>query len=52
MGDPEITIVWADRAYAGKLVTWELTQHSECLITWAAITLLTRRITRASAREE
>ncbi|MYY80818.1 MULTISPECIES: IS5 family transposase [unclassified Streptomyces] len=91
---PEITIVWADRAYAGKLVTWakhhpsltiktvsrpkdttgfvvipkrwvverslawmmnarrhardyeRLVQHSETLITWAAITLMTRRITR------
>ncbi|MFF0465791.1 IS5 family transposase [Streptomyces mexicanus] len=93
---PEITIVWADRAYAGKLVTWakrhlnltiktvsrpkdadgfvllprrwvverslawmmnarrhardyeRLIQHSESLITWAAITLMTRRITRPS----
>ncbi|MFG2463791.1 IS5 family transposase [Streptomyces sp. NPDC048523] len=92
---PEITIVWADSAYAGKLVTWakeylnltiktvsrpkdasgfivlprrwvvertwawmmharrhardyeRLVQHSETLITWAAITLMTRRITRA-----
>lgn len=91
---PEITIVWADRAYVGKLVTWAkrylsltiksvsrpkdttgfvvipkrwvverslawmvnarrhagdyewLVQHSETLITWAAITLMTRRITR------
>ncbi|WP_097977623.1 IS5 family transposase [Streptomyces sp. gb14] len=91
---PEITIVWADRAYAGKLVIWakrhlkltiktvsrpkdtsrfivlprrwvverslawmmnarrhardyeRLIQHSETLITWAAITLMTRRITR------
>jgi transposase len=91
---PEITIVWADRAYAGQLVTWaktylnltiktvarpkdtsgfvilprrwvversiawlmharrhardyeRLVQHSESLITWAAITLMTRRITR------
>ncbi|MFF4085244.1 IS5 family transposase [Streptomyces sp. NPDC001777] len=94
---PEITLVWADRAYAGKLVTWakkhlnltiktisrpkdttgfvvlprrwvverslawmmnarrhardyeRLIQHSETLITWAAITLMTRRITRAGA---
>ncbi|GHB84024.1 hypothetical protein GCM10010347_63690 [Streptomyces cirratus] len=91
---PEITIVWADSAYAGQLVTWakkyldltiktvsrlknavgfvvlprrwvverspawvmharrhardyeRLVQHSETLITWAAITLMTRRITR------
>ena len=90
---PEITIVWADSAYAGKLVTWgkrhlgltiktvsrpkdasgfvvlprrwvverslawmmharrhtrdyeRLVQHSETLITWAAITLMTRRLT-------
>ncbi len=90
----EITIVWADRAYAGKLVTWaqrhlnltiktvsrpsstsgfvvlprrwvverslawimharrhargneRLVQHSESLITWAAITLMTRRLTQ------
>lgn len=95
---PEITIVWADSAYAGKLVTWaktylsltiktvsrpkdasgfvvlprrwvvershawimharrhardyeRLIQHSESLITWAAITLMTRRITRRSSR--
>ncbi len=95
---PEITILWADRAYAGKLVTWakkhlnltiktvarpkdssgfvllprrwvverslawmmnarrhardyeRLVQHSETLITWAAITLMTRRITRGSKR--
>ncbi|WP_326594510.1 IS5 family transposase [Streptomyces sp. NBC_01803] len=91
---PEITIVWADSAYAGTLVTWaktflgltiktvsrprdavgfivlprrwvverslawimharrhardyeRLPQHSETLITWAAITLMARRITR------
>ncbi|MFI8393152.1 IS5 family transposase, partial [Streptomyces sp. NPDC085540] len=91
---PEITIVWTDSAYAGKLVTWakkylnltiktvsrpkdssgfvilprrwvvertwswmmrarrhardyeRLIQHSETLITWAAITLMTRRITK------
>lgn len=91
---PEITIVWADSAYAGALVTWaktflgltiktvsrprnavgfvvlprrwvverslvwmmhahrhardyeRLVQHSESLITWAAITLMTRRLTR------
>ncbi|MFF3350961.1 IS5 family transposase [Streptomyces sp. NPDC002779] len=91
---PEITIVWADSAYAGKLVAWakkhlnltikpvsrpkdasgfviiprrwvverslawvmnarrhardyeRLVQHSESLITWAAITLMTRRLTR------
>jgi transposase len=91
---PEITIVWADSAYAGTLVTWaktflgltiktvsrpkgvagfvvlprrwvverslawmmharrhardyeRLVQHSESLITWAAITLMTRRLTR------
>ncbi len=90
---PEITIVWADSAYAGQLVTssksllgltlktvsrpkdasgfvvlprrWvaerslarimharrhardyeRLIQHSESLITWAAITIMTRRIT-------
>lgn len=95
---PEITIVWADSGYAGKLVTWakthldltlktisrpkdavgfvilprrwvverslawimqarrhardyeRLIQHSESLITWAAITLMTRRITRRSSR--
>ncbi|MEU0382759.1 IS5 family transposase [Streptomyces cyaneofuscatus] len=95
---PEITIVWADSAYAGKLVTWakkylsltiktvsrpkdasglivlprrwvvertwawmmharrhardyeRLVQHSETLITWAAITLMTRRITRGANR--
>ncbi|MDT0347523.1 IS5 family transposase [Streptomyces litchfieldiae] len=91
---PEITIVWADSAYAGTLVTWaktfldltiktvsrpkdatgfvvlprrwvverslawimharrhardyeRLPQHAESLITWAAITLMTRRLTR------
>ncbi|WP_327129834.1 IS5 family transposase [Streptomyces sp. NBC_01727] len=95
---PKITIVWADSAYAGKLVTWakkylnltiktvsrpkdttgfivlprrwvverthawimnarrhardyeRLVQHSETLITWAAITLMTRRLTRKAAR--
>uniref|UniRef100_UPI003F4BDF4F transposase n=1 Tax=Streptomyces microflavus TaxID=1919 RepID=UPI003F4BDF4F len=94
---PEITIVWADSAYAGRLVTWakrhlnltikpvsrpkdttgfivlprrwvverslawmmharrhardyeRLIQHSETLITWAAITLMTRRLTRSVA---
>lgn len=94
---PEITLVWADRAYAGKLVTWakchlnltiktvsrpkdttglivlprrwvverslawmmnarrhardyeRLVQHSETLITWAAITLMTRRLARKGA---
>jgi transposase len=91
---PEITIVWADSAYAGKLVDWakkhlnltlktvsrpkdasgfivlprrwvverslawmmharrhardyeRLVQHSETLITWAAITLMTKRLAR------
>jgi transposase len=95
---PEITIVWADSDYAGKLVGWarqrlnltiktvsrpkdttgfivlprrcvverthawimnarrhardyeRLVQHSETLITWAAITLMTRRLTRTPAR--
>ncbi|MER5577065.1 IS5 family transposase [Streptomyces massasporeus] len=95
---PEITIAWADSAYAGQLVTWakarlgltlktvsrpkdasgfvvlprrwvverslawimharrhardyeRLIQHSESLITWAAITIMTRRITRRSSR--
>ncbi|MFE2164082.1 transposase [Streptomyces sp. NPDC059447] len=95
---PEITIVWADSAYAGKLVTWahkyldltvkavsrpknvvgfvvlprrwvverslawgmharrhaldseRLIRHSESLITWAAITLMTGRITRRQSR--
>lgn len=90
---PEITIVWADSAYADQLVDWartclrltvrtvsrpkntsgfvvlprrwvvqrtlawlmharrhargyeRLVQHSETLITWAAITLMTRRLT-------
>ncbi|MBM7087299.1 IS5 family transposase [Streptomyces sp. S12] len=94
---PEITIVWADSAYTGKLVTWakkhlnltikpvsrpkdtsgfivlprrwvverslawmmharrhardyeRLIQHSETLITWAAITLMTRRISRGAS---
>lgn len=97
---PEITIVWADSAYAGKLVTWakrrlnltikpvsrpkdtsgfvvlprrwvverslawimharrhardyeRLVQHSETLITWAAITLMTRRLTRQPAAHQ
>ena len=97
---PEITIVWADSAYAGKLVTWvkkylnltiktvsrprdssgfivlprrwvvertwswmmrarrhardyeRLVQHSETLITWAAITLMTRRITKSRKTPE
>lgn len=96
---PEITIVWADRAYAGKLVAWakkylnltiktvsrpkdtsgfivlprrwvverslawmmnarrhardyeRLVQHSETLITWAAVTLMTRRLTRPSSKK-
>ncbi|MGW2600013.1 IS5 family transposase [Streptomyces klenkii] len=91
---PELTVVWADSAYAGGLVDWarsflkltvktvsrpkntpgfvilprrwvversiawimqarrnardyeRLPQHSEALITWAAITLMTRRLTR------
>jgi transposase len=95
---PEITIVRADSAYAGQLVTWaksylnltiktvsrpkntpgfvvlprrwvvershawvmharrhardceRLVQHSESLISWAAITLMTRQITRRSSR--
>ncbi|WP_240436025.1 MULTISPECIES: transposase [Streptomyces] len=95
---PEITIVRADRAYAGKLVSWakqhlnltiktvsrpkdttgcvvlprrwvverslawimharrrardyeRLVQHSEMLSTWAAITLMTRRLTRRQSR--
>ncbi|WP_322975484.1 transposase [Streptomyces sp. NBC_00162] len=94
---PEITIVWADSAYAGQLVGGEevpepdaedsqpaeervgfvvlprrwvvertlawvmharrhardyerLIQHSKSLITWAAITLLPRRITRRQSR--
>jgi transposase len=94
---PEITIVWADSAYAGQLVTWakkylnltvktvnrpkdakgfvvlprrwvverthawvmharrhardyeRLVQHSESLITWATITVMTRRITRRNS---
>lgn len=94
---PEITIVWADSAYAGKLVDWakqhlnltikpvsrpkdasgfvvlprrwvverslawmmharrhardyeRLIQHSEALITWAAITLMTRCLARKGA---
>jgi transposase len=94
---PEITIVGADSAYAGKLVDWakqhlnltikpvsrpkdasgfvvlprrwvversrawmmharrhardyeRLIQHSETLITWAAITLMTRRLARKGA---
>ena len=94
---PDITIVWADSAYAGKLVEWakrrlnltikpvsrpkdasgfvilphrcvverglawmmharyhgrdyeRLVQHSEPLITWAAISLMTRRLARKSA---
>ncbi|ROQ72524.1 transposase [Streptomyces sp. CEV 2-1] len=94
---PEITLVWADSAYAGKLVTWakrylnltiktvsrpkntsgwvllprrwvverslawmmnarrhardyeRLIQHSETLITWAAITVMTRRLARRGA---
>ncbi|GII59072.1 transposase [Planotetraspora thailandica] len=96
---PEITIVWADSAYAGKLVDWakqhlkltikpvsrpkdasgfvvlprrwvvertwgwimrarrhardyeRLIQHSETLITWATITLMTRRLTRHRANQ-
>ncbi len=94
---PEITIVWADSVYAGKLVDWakqhlnltvkpvsrpkdtsgfvvlprrwvversfawmmharrhardyeRLVQHSETLISWAAITLMTRRLARKGA---
>lgn len=97
---PEITIIWADSAYAGKLVTrakkclsltiktvsrpkdasgfivlprrwvvervwaWmlharrhardreRLVRHSETLITWAAITLMTRRLTRQRAARQ
>lgn len=97
---PEITILWADSAYAGQLVTWakkylrltvktvsrpkdakgfvvlprrwvverthawvmharrhardyeRLVQHSESLITWAAITIMTRRITQRKSRRE
>jgi transposase len=95
---PEITIVWADSAYAGALVDWarqhldltvktvsrpkgakgfvvlprrwvverslswltrarrnvrdyeRLPQHSESHLTWAAITLMTRRLTRRPSR--
>lgn len=95
---PEVSIVWADSTYAGKLVTWaktylditiktvrrppaatgfvllprrwvverswswimrarrhcrdheRLPQMSESLITWAAITLTTRRLTRRTTR--
>ncbi|MFH8350554.1 IS5 family transposase [Streptomyces sp. NPDC018045] len=95
---PELTVVWADSQYAGKLVTWakdrlhltvktvsrpkgaegfvllprrwvverspgwimnarrlvrdheRLPQHSEAHITWAAITLMTRRLTQPPAR--
>ena len=95
---PEIAIIWADSAYAGKLVDWakkylditiktvrrppdakgfvilprrwvverswswimrarrhcrdheRLPEMSESLITWAAITLMTRRLTRRTAR--
>lgn len=94
---PEIAIVWADSAYAGKLVTWAKTylditiktvrrppdakgfvvlprrwvverswswimrapslpglrglpEMSESLITWAAITLMSRRLTRRKAQ--
>ncbi len=95
---PEITIVWADSAYAGQLVDWakkhldltlktvsrpkgakgfvvvprrwvverslswltrarrnvrdyeRLPQHSEAHLTWAAVTLMTRRLTRKRAR--
>lgn len=95
---PEIDIVWADSAYAGKLVTWaktyldittktvkrppdakgfvvlprrwvverswswimrarrhcrdheRLPEMSESLITWAAVTLMTRRLTRRTTR--
>ena len=95
---PEITIVWADSAYAGALVDWarqhldltvktvsrpkgakgfvvlprrwvverslswltrarrnvrdyeRLSQHSESHLTWAAITLMTRRLTRRPSR--
>ncbi|MGW1615573.1 transposase, partial [Streptomyces sp. NPDC002285] len=95
---PEIAIVWADSAYAGKLVDWakkylditiktvrrppdakgfvvqprrwvverswswimrarrrcrdheRLPEVSESLITWAAITLMTRRLTRRTAK--
>ncbi|MFJ4188164.1 IS5 family transposase [Kitasatospora sp. NPDC089509] len=95
---PEITIVWADSAYAGQLVGWarkylnltvktvsrpkdakgfvvlprrwvversqawvmharrhardyeRLVQHSESLITWAAVTLMTRRITQRQSK--
>ena len=95
---PEIAIVWADSAYAGKLVTWaktylditiktvrrppdakgfvvrprrwvverswswimrdrrhcrdheRLPEMSESLIMWAAITLMTRRLARRTAR--
>ncbi|MDH6629852.1 transposase [Streptomyces sp. LBL] len=66
---PEITIVWADSAYAGKFVDWakqhlnltikpvsrpardyeRLIQHSETLISWAAITLMTRCLARKGA---
>jgi transposase len=97
---PEITIVWADSAYAGQLVGWakkylnltiktvsrpkdakgfvvlprrwvvershawimharrhardheRLVQHSESLITWAAITIMTRRITQRQSRRK
>ena len=95
---PEVSIVWADSVYAGKLVGWaktylditiktvrrppdakgfvvlprrwvverswswimrarrycrdyeRLPQVSESLITWAAVTLMTRRLTRRKAR--
>jgi hypothetical protein len=52
---PEAAIVWADSAYAGKLVAWakkylDITIKTvERSITWAAITLMTRRLARKGA---
>lgn len=46
---PEIAIVWTDSAYAGKLVTWAKT-YLDITIKWAAVTLMTRRLTRRKDR--
>jgi hypothetical protein len=46
----ERSLVWIMHARRHARDYERLIQHSESLITWAAITIMTRRITRRSSR--
>ncbi|GGW72057.1 hypothetical protein GCM10010381_65900 [Streptomyces xantholiticus] len=46
----ERSLAWITHARRHARDYERLIQHSESLITWAAITLMTRRITRRSSR--